>query len=525
MGQFYQGLVDHRGRPIEKRVLTEEVAGAVTGVRSPLSSYPGDGLNPLRLASILRQADEGEPLRFLELAESIEERDLHYAGVLATRKRAISQLEITVEAASDDAADIETADMVRDWLKRDELQDEVFDILDAIGKGVSFTEIVWDTSSGQWWPQRLEWRNPAWFKPERVDLTTPTLLGPDGQWQALPAGKFICAVIKAKSGLPLRSGLAHQVAWAFLFKAYANRDWTIFVQNFGQPIRVGKYGANATAAEKETLYRAVANIAGDCAAIIPDSMLIEFVTASGSSSTSAALYKERADWLDQQVSKAVLGQTATTDAIAGGHAVGREHRQVQEDIERADAKALAAIINRDLIRTWVMLEKGPEAACPRLRIGRAEDKDVAQTLDAVTRLVPLGLRVSASAMRDLVGLPDPEDGEELLRAPPAPVSEGMAMPGAMPAPAALPPPRPALQAAQEFDDPEALARRGAGLAVAAEAALLDAIAAIVAETEGAEDREAAIRARWPSLPKAELAALLARGLVLAELSGRADVRG
>ena len=49
---------------------------------------------------------------------------------------------------------------------------------------------------------------------------------------------------------------------------------------------------------------------------------------------------------------------------------GKEHRQVQEDIERADAKALSAIINRDLIRCWIDLEYGSQKKYPRLRIGR-----------------------------------------------------------------------------------------------------------------------------------------------------------
>jgi phage gp29-like protein len=492
MSKFYS-LVDHRGRPIEKAVLTEEVAAATTtGVRTPLTSYPGDGLDPQRLASILREADQGEPLRYLELAETIEERDLHYAGVLGTRKRQVSQLDITVEAASDDARDVETADMIRNWLMRDELQDELFDVLDAIGKAVSFTEIMWDTSEGQWRPARLEWRDPRWFKPDRGDLTTPMLIGAGGELEPLAPGKFISAVMKAKSGLPLRSGIARIAAWAWMFKAYTNRDWAIFTQTFGQPIRIGKYPSGASEKEKDTLFRAVANIAGDCAAIIPESMLIEFVQA-GSVTASSDLYLARVNWLDQQVSKGVLGQTATTDAIAGGHAVGQEHRQVQEDIERADAKALAAIINRDLVRPWVQLEKGPGTAFPRVRIGRPDHRDVKLTVEAVERLIPLGLRVSASAMRDMIGIAEPGAGDEILT-----------------------PARP------HVPDIEAIAIEGATLAAAAEAALLDRLAAIIAAHDTDEEREAAITDAFPGLPIEDFRGMLARALVLAELTGRAN---
>jgi len=131
------GLVDQWGQPLRRDLLTREIGGAtVGGVRSPIAGYPANGLNPSRLAELLRAADYGEPLEYFELAELIEERDLHYAGVLGTRERSVSQIDITVEAASDDAEDVRRADMVREWLKRDELADEIFDILDAIGKGV-----------------------------------------------------------------------------------------------------------------------------------------------------------------------------------------------------------------------------------------------------------------------------------------------------------------------------------------------------------------------------------------------------
>ncbi|TXN71644.1 DUF935 domain-containing protein [Methylobacterium sp. WL6] len=433
------------GQPIRREVLTTEVARpTLSGVRSVLSGYPADGLTPGRVAMILREADQGVPLRYLELAEIVEERDLHYLGVLGTRKRSVAQLEITVEAASDDAIDVEKANRVREWLKRDELQQELFDILDAIGKGVSFTEIVWDTSAGQWEPERLEWRDPRWFTFDRIDGRTPLLRTDTGDVPLDPF-KYVRAVIAAKSGLPIRSGLARLACWGWMFKSFTLRDWAIFTQTYGQPIRVGKYESSATGPERDVLFDAVANIAGDCAAIIPQSMTIEFVELKAAAS-NADIYKARADWLDQQISKGVLGQTATTDAIAGGHAVGQEHRQVQEDIERADAKALSAILNRDLVRPWMDLDYGPGGPYPRLRVGRQDVKDITATSTALKDLVPMGLRVQTSDVRDMLGFPDPDAGAEVLVAPAvaAPALTGPGGPGAPAIAGELPP---ALQAA------------------------------------------------------------------------------
>ena len=318
-------LLDAHGRPVKRQALKREVAAAQTvGVRSPITGHPAANIDPYQMTSILREAESGNVLRFLELAEVMEERDPHYAAVLGTRKRSVAQIDITVEAASDEKHHAEHADMVRNWLKRDELSTEVFNMLDAIGKGFSITEIIWDASSGQFEPQRLEYVDPRWISFDRVNLRTPLLRTESGD-EPLEPFKFVTTVVGAKSGLPIRSGIARIVAWGWMFKMFTQRDWAIFTQNFGQPIRVGKYGAGATEEDKSTLFRAVSNIAGDCAAIIPSSMELEFIEAK-STGSSLSLYKERADWFDQQLSKAVLGQTTTTDAISGGHAVSQEHR-------------------------------------------------------------------------------------------------------------------------------------------------------------------------------------------------------
>lgn len=555
------GLVDLHGQPLkpaklDKGLLTRDIAGPSIGsVRSPISGYPADGLDPIRLASILREADAGEPTRYLELAEIIEERDLHYTGVLATRRRSVAQIDVTVEAASDDARDVAMADMVRDWLKRDELADETFDMLDAIGKHWSFTEIIWERSEGQYRPARLEWRDPRWFVPHQTDLTTPLLRGGlsgTDQPELLPYAKFIVTRIKAKSGLPLRSGLARLAAWSWMFKAYTQRDWAIFTQTYGQPVRIGRFHENASAEDKATLFRAVANIAGDCAAIIPKSMEIEFIESKNVTAGSD-LYERRADWLDRQVSKAVLGQTTTTDAVSGGHAVSQEHRKVQEDIEVADCKALSAALNRDLVRVWIDLEFGPQKRYPRLIIARPQQEDLAQLTSSLGVLVPLGLKVQASEVRDKLGLSDPEEGAELLEARAAPSTMPQDRPQDQPADPAGDHAEPdadeeggapdadadeeagdaaedaaALQAEQPGQHPphpaELVAAAMAGAGEPAVAAMVDQIEAMMAAAGDLGELRLMLDTAFGAIDSSQLAAAIANGLIVAHAAGRSDAQ-
>lgn len=402
--------------PLRRQDLLEELAGpTMAGVRRPIGDHPSRGMTPARLGNVLRASEEGDPVSYLELAEDIEEKDLHYLGVLGTRRRAVAQLEITVEAAEDKDPWIEHADFIREWLRRDELEDELFDMLDAVGKGVSVVEILWETSEKQWWPKRLEWRDPRWFGFDLVDLRTIRLRGDDGQLQPLAPYKFISTTINAKSGIPIRGGLARPVAWAWLFKNFAIKDWVSFLETYGQPMRVGKYPPGSTADDRRTLLRAVSQLGHDAAGIIPDSMSIDFVAAAAKG--DGALFRDLADFLDQQVSKAVLGQTGTTDAIAGGYAVGKVHDQVRTDIQQSDAKRLAVPINRDLVKPIIDLNFGPpkDGKYPRVYIGLPDQTDMTKLMPLVEKYVGMGGRVSAAVIRDKLGLPDPDPEEELLK--------------------------------------------------------------------------------------------------------------
>lgn len=525
------GLVDQWGQPLRRELLTREIGGAtVGGVRSPIAGYPANGLNPTRLAELLRAADYGEPLEYFELAELIEERDLHYAGVLGTRKRSVSQIDITVEAASDDAEDVRRADMVREWLKRDELTDEIFDILDAIGKGVSFTEIVWDASEGQYWPKRLEYRDQRWFTFDRTTMRQPMLRGGlDGNSVAapLPAFRFIYTQIKAKSGLPVRSGIARIAAWAWMFKAFTQRDWAIFVQTYGQPVRIGKFHEGATKEDKSTLFRAVANIAGDCAAIIPETMSIDFIESKNVTAGSD-LYERRADWLDRQISKAVVGQTGTTDSKQGGLGDGgnQVHEGVREDIETADCKSLSAVLNRDLIRTWMDIEFGPSKKYPRLIIARPKQEDIKQLTESLKVFVPMGLRVQSSEIRDKLGLSDPDKDAEVLHAP---AESAAPMPGeALATPEKdLPPlPTPALQSQQEAEPAHSalqIADAIAGRGDAAVAAMVDTIETMMIKATDLGEFRLMLASAFPQIDASKLAETLAQGIATAHLAGRSDL--
>lgn len=535
-------LLDQYGRPMTRdqvKALRDPVATpTLAGVRQVVTDPIAADMTPDLLAAILLDAERGNATRYLELAEAIEERDLHYAAVLGTRKRSVAQLPITVEPAGDDPAQAEHAAFVQAWLDGGVLEAALPDMLDAIGKGFSVMEIEWRTEPGHFAPACLTYRPQRWFE---TPVSIGQILGdattvPDGMAIMLrEAGgaaplnplKFVVHRHPAKSGLVMRGGIARLACWAWMFKAYTAGDWAAFCRNYGQPVRLGRYGPESSQADRDVLWSAVANIAGDCAAIIPKSMEVEFKEI-GDVSKGGDLYERRCSWLDQQMSKAVLGQTATTDAIAGGHAVGREHRQVQEDIERADAVLLAATITRQIIHPMVMLTFGPQEKYPRVLIGRPDELPADQLAEALHKLVPLGLRVGQAEIRRRLTLADPQDDDELLAAPaaagaglsrPAP-TPGVAGPGeAAPVPAML---------ARLVARPNTNAALQAALAERVALDMQGALGGLTAQVRRQFDQagdmgDLLVRLEGMKLDVAEYGAAMRSALALAHLVGQASV--
>ncbi|WP_421780737.1 DUF935 domain-containing protein [Kiloniella litopenaei] len=405
------------GLPIKRQELKQEIsAPTLSGVRSAWAQSVVSGLTPSKLASILKAAAQGDSESYLVLAEEMEEMDLHYGSVLGTRKRAISGVDVIVTGAEEDAKGKEIAEHVKRLVETSEFQELLDELLDALGKGYSVAEIMWDKGA-LWKPKRYEWRDPRFFVFDEVTGREIRLKSEeDSRGIQLAPYKFIRHVPRLKCGLPIRGGLARMAAMGFMCKSYTVKDWMGFLEVFGMPLRIGKYGKSASTEDINTLAKAVANIGTDAAAIIPESMMIEFVEAAkGGTSAGAVIFKDTADWWDKQLSKGVLGQTASTDGTPGslGNQDGQE--DVRIDILRSDCRQLMITINRDLIKPFVDLNFGPQENYPLATMPVFEPEDVAALVGALDKLVPLGLEVSMSEVREKINLSEPGKGDTLLQ--------------------------------------------------------------------------------------------------------------
>ena len=418
-------ILDPNGRPVTSADLRRRVAaGATSTVRNPFPQSSMTGLTPQMLIGVIRAAENRDHERYLEYAAEIEKRDAHYFSQLRTRKIAVSGLPRRVVAPDDSAQETAIAELLTGCVNSDGFSTVLKNVQDALGKGFSCTEIVWDTDvvvegRQMWLPKSLHWVNPKFIKFDRESGEIPMLKtneNPDGE--ELSQYKYIYHRPNIVSGLPLANGLARQVAAMHLFKSFAVRDWMAFSEVFGLPIRIGTHPPNATPEDVDTLREAVRDIGADAAAVLPETMKIMFERAGMSGlAGSDEFFLTLADWLDSQVSKAVVGQTMTADN-GSSLAQAEVHDLVRKDIRDDDIQELQDTLNRDFIRVIVDLNFGPRPRpqdYPRIDIYEEEEEDLQALANALTPFIDRGLPVEAAVILDKFGLELPDAGAVLLQ--------------------------------------------------------------------------------------------------------------
>ncbi len=250
-------------------------------ISSRFSTYPSNGLTPVKLARILRDGDAGDLLEQSELFEEIEEKDPHLFSQMQTRKNAVTGLDYEViPFSSDDEQDKEIAEFVSDQLQAIENMEEVMlDLLDAIGKGLSVSEIIWGYDMDKIIVKEIRHKHlKNFFFDSDDNFKVRTIEHPEGI--LLPVNKFIIHRYKARSGHPARGGVIRVLAWMYLFKNYDVKDWVSFAEVYGMPLRLGKYDAAASSEDKEALRQALYSLGSDASGIVPTSTMIEFIESN-----------------------------------------------------------------------------------------------------------------------------------------------------------------------------------------------------------------------------------------------------
>lgn len=509
-------IVDQFGRPFQQAKRPEQRTLAAAPLADAWREYVAAGLTPERLAAVFRAADQGDVRRQAELFEQIQEKDAHLIGETGKRESAILNVEFQVTPASDSSRDAQIADFVTGFLQHQTDWPEVqMAMQTAVGRGYAAMEIHWDVSSGQAVPSAfeiLEQKRFLFQDQSGVVSKTPVLItdaSPMGE--IIPAWKVLMHRYGGKSGHPTKSGIYRVCAWMFLFKNYALKDWAVFCEVYGMPLRLGKYSPGATEDDKAALIQAISTLGSDAAGIISKSTEIEFIEAA-KGTVSTDLYMLLAKFCNSEMSKALLGQTLSAElGTTGSYAAAKTHNEVRLDLVRADARALAATIRQQVIRPLVGFNFGWDADTPGYGPVFDEATNLKEKADWVAGLLDRGVTMPLKWVRQEFRIPEPERGEEMVGTimQTAPVAASM-----MVARTGSPPlPYPPTTLTQTMSREATPMLRG----------WLEQIQTMVDQAQSLEALRDALLDAFGDLPAEDLAKVMQAGFAVAALAGRADV--
>jgi phage gp29-like protein len=497
--------------------LLREPRATVSMQRPALPMTSLDGMTAERLTGLLRSAIRGQSRDYLELAERMEESDLHYRSVVQTRRLALEGLDLRVVPGADRGRARVIGERLEELVRADWFLD-LFGLSDGIAKSYAVGELLWDTSGSEWRPEAFEIRPQRWFKYNDETGTELRLIDGSRHGAGLEPYAYVLHQPALKAGLPIRAGLARAAAWSYLIKMLALKRWAIGAELAGVPFRIGRYPFGTAEADIATLQAAVRTIGLDGSAVFPESMSVEVISPKGDTGTQ--IQERLCRYLDAQVSKCVLGQTMTTDDGAS-LSQARVHDEVRMDLLAADARTLARTINQQVVRPWVDLNWGPQPVYPRVELLVEEAEDLVALASALDILVPLGLEVPRDWARSKWGIPAPQPKAEILTPPAA----------AAPVPSATPVPDTAraLHARQADADADpldplieaALADWRPALSPLVQP-LVDALARLGPDATAA-DALALLPEMLPDLDPDALADLLARATSTGRIGGAAGV--
>jgi phage gp29-like protein len=502
-------------------------------LQNEFQTHPGRGLTPSRLASILLDAEQGNPIAQFDLFEDMEERDGHIASEMVRRRRAVTRLDWDIlpppnPSAAEKKAAAQLKEQVTALPDMEEIQ---FDTTDAIGKSFACQEIEWEREENLWQPRSIVHRPQSWFRFVR-GYTEEIRLRSSGLGDPLQPGGWITHTHKAKSGYLARSSLFRVLVWPYLFKNYSVGDLAEFLEIYGLPLRLGKYPPGAGDVEKATLLRALISLGHNAAGIIPSTMALDFQKAAEGNAQQS--FEVMIDYCERTESKVILGATLTSQAGRGSNtnALGAIHNEVRKDLTDSDAKQIASTWTRDLL--WPMaLFNGLIAdrkRCPRFAFNLQEPEDMANFATSLPPLVGMGMRIKVDWAQEKLGIPLAEDGDEILK--PVPSSQpasGNPAGKADVEPAAAATIRWALLKGGALSGTPvttpniAIATKLEQLAQPAIDAWCQQIAAMVDKAQTLEELRAMIVDAYGDLSDDELAQLLGAAMAAAQGAGRYDV--
>lgn len=401
----------------------ETITATAHGVRTPWDGISPAGILPRDLVAMLDAARVGDDQALQSYAETILERDAHTRALINARVAAVTGPDHVVEPASQDPADLEIAEVVREQL------------VDTYWWGATRRHLAWAPYYGYavaelvWTPGEKYWDLCTYNRPNRwfvwdADTGTQLYLRDHRQTVGplhrvtpgipIAPGKIVVHASQDKPGLPVRSGLVWPLSSLHVLSAFAIRSWADLAEKHGQPQLKGHVPTSAGYEAAAAFATALANFKRETSIKLPPGFDVEAldVMAGGHSD----FHQNFLGYLDRLKSKLIRGQTMTSDD-GSSLSQAKVHKSVAQDQTLDEARKLDDTMSAQIIGQWCGVHFSPRPyGWPRVVTDIREAEDV-ESIGKAFRDVSQGLgrplTVTMTELRRRLGFSEPEEGDEL----------------------------------------------------------------------------------------------------------------
>lgn len=318
------------------------------------------------------------------------------------RQDAVISREWKVDSGGDKPIDTEAADAMSELLKSIGF-DRVTKLMHyGVFYGYAVAELIYGIKDNLYWIDDIKVRDRRRFR------FTPTgelrLLTQNNMHEGIACEApyfWHYATGADHDDEPYGLGLAHWLYWPSFFKRNDIKFWLIFLEKFGMPTAVGKYGTGATTEQKRDLLSLTRAIQTDSGIIMPEGMTLELLQIARS---GAGDYKAFYDSMNEAIRRVTVGQI-TSSGGASSSIGGDESLQaaVLTSIAKSDSDVMCESWNRGP-GTWFTQMNFPGAAVPQVSRIFDEPEDLKSMSERDKNIIEsTGYRPTLAHVQDTYG--------------------------------------------------------------------------------------------------------------------------
>lgn len=408
---------------------------ATFSLKDPLVQNPSQVLTLSAWNAAKTNANNGDPREQCRIAELVKEIDAQVASAYQTRALGITRRSWAIVDPSfvgkgENPVVTECEKLLQSLPN---VERKFLTTWNGEWSGVSLQELIWsepDDSGKQTiidiverHPGRIRFnrKNEAYCVDHPLIVTDKTPTG-----EPLEPGKWILHT-PAIEFMKTRGAIIRRVAEAAIIKRTMLADQCSYIEKFGHPPIYGIISQDAyrDTALVNSVKTGIAGISHASTGVLPDSVTLKLVEPSngGDTAFSAAM-----EYQNQQITKAILGHTGSTDSTANALGGSDDSTDIRQLILEADARSIESTWRDQVLKPFILANTGagrlfPEGqAIPYLHfdIDGSEDQKIRSEVDA--QLVAMGWVPTEKYITETYGRPIAAKNDKVL----TPVSAGVA---------------------------------------------------------------------------------------------------